>query len=240
MNANDTARTLKRELKQKLLATGSPRLQMSFILIFTGLGGFAASALLRALGLDTMALRYLIAAGVSYATFLLCIHLWIRYVAAREMKISIDADTVEDAVDLVDDATDINVSVPRIIPASGHSSSNELEGIKGLFSVDLDEGAIVVIIAVLALALIAIAAYFIFIAPAFLAEIFTDALLVGGLYRKVKNLQASDWLPGAIKGSWVFFLVIAVIFTAGGYLIQYIDPEITTLTQAVKAAAAAW
>lgn len=240
MSKTSLTRDQRKELKQKLLASGSPRLQMTGILLLTGLAGFAASALLHALGLEGMALRYLIATAVAYLAFLLCLHLWVRYVASRELSISIDADTIEDVVDIADEVRGLDGTLPRVIPARGHSSSGDLKGLGDLFSIDLDEGAIVVIVAVLLLALAAVAVYFIAVAPAFLGEIVADAFLLGGLYRRVKKLQASDWLPGAIRGSVFFFAVVALIFAGGGFLIQHIDPAITTFGEALRAASAAW
>jgi hypothetical protein len=58
------------------------RLHMSLILMTTGLAGFIVNRVLLWFGVESMPVRYGLAVLAGYGVFLLCIRLWLRYVAA--------------------------------------------------------------------------------------------------------------------------------------------------------------
>ncbi len=58
------------------------RLHMSLILMTTGLAGFIVNRVLLWFGAESMPVRYGLAVLAGYGVFLLCIRLWLRYVAA--------------------------------------------------------------------------------------------------------------------------------------------------------------
>src|SRR5262245_48307719 len=70
-------RVVVERLRNRLLRTRWPRLQMSAIAALTGASGFVASWVLLAFGLDSMALRYGLAVLVAYGAFLLLVRIWL-------------------------------------------------------------------------------------------------------------------------------------------------------------------
>ena len=66
-----------------MLREGFPRIQMFILVSLTGLAGFGASvAMALGAGVDSMALRYLLAMGIAYIVFLLLLWVWLRTSAA--------------------------------------------------------------------------------------------------------------------------------------------------------------
>jgi hypothetical protein len=64
-------------LKRRLIRAGSPRLQMTGIVLLTGGAGFLASMGLLAIGVQRMAIRYPLAVILAYAAFLLLLRGWL-------------------------------------------------------------------------------------------------------------------------------------------------------------------
>ena len=55
------------------------------------------------------------------------------------------------------------------------------------------------------------------------------AALLAVFSRKVRGLQEELWTIGVLRSTWSFFALLALILTAGGYIVQSIDPSITTI-----------
>ncbi|MBA2341534.1 MAG: hypothetical protein H0V88_14195, partial [Pyrinomonadaceae bacterium] len=69
-----------------------PRLQVSLILLLTGLSGFLISYSLLHLGVSWMWLRYPVAIMVAYCVFLLLLRLWLYYQGRRDSVLNVDID----------------------------------------------------------------------------------------------------------------------------------------------------
>lgn len=78
------------------------------------------------------------------------------------------------------------------------------------------------------------AAWIVWNAPAFLAELLVDAALAAGLYRRLRNPEGSHWLATAVRRTWKPFLGIALIFTVAGALLQTYDPDARTVGDALR------
>ena len=228
---------IKLELKRRLLQVGNPRLQMACILCFTGLSGFTASALLSFFGVNQMAIRYPLAVTISYGAFLLSLNVWIKYILSTDGY----RDDVEEIFH------EVRNRALRIVAGDFSNPDSELNSIivdeakrRDLdFSVsdffgDLDDSLIIFIIILLLLSLVAISLYFVIIAPSFFAELLVDAIALSGFYKKIKKIQAADWLSGAIKSTWYYFVIIIALFAIGGYLIQSINPKVVTIGDVFK------
>lgn len=102
-----------------------------------------------------------------------------------------------------------------------------------------DEGcAVVLALAALALAILAglvVSFYVVWAAPALLAEILVDGLLVAGLYKRVKNAERRHWLRAAVRRTILPVVLTAVSFTAAGYAMQRAVPEARTVGEFWKA-----
>lgn len=168
----DRPRALAR-LERHLRRQGLPRLAMTLIVLATGLAGFVASALLLALGMSSMAARYPLAVGVAYVVFLLLLRVWAAYQGRWT-----GVDVVDNMVDGAEVALDVASGTTRPADTDSTFSLPDLA--------DADEAwPLVVPVALLAGCLLAAAAV-IWAAPALLAEVLLDVLLVSGLRRRLR------------------------------------------------------
>lgn len=210
--------------KESLLLYGLPRLQMSALLVLTGAAGFLTSFVLLQLGVDSMALRYPVAVGIGYGVFLLLLRIWLH--VQREGWG--DVVDVGDALDLGDASLDgIGAAMDRA--GGGNFAASKSGGGDGFsFSFDLDDSGFFVLIAILILAVTALGAAFwvVWTAPALLAEVLVDGLILTGLYRRLKrNEEPEHWIFGAVRRTWVPAVVVALLFSFSGWLLQRAVPE---------------
>ena len=99
---------------------------------------------------------------------------------------------------------------------------------------DLDEGCFIVIAVVaIAGAFIAIL-YVVYVAPALLAEILVDGVLVAGLYRKIKGVEQRHWLRAAVRQTIIPALMAALLFSVAGYALQRAAPKAHSIGEVWK------
>ena len=212
-----------------------PRLQVSLILLLTALSGFLTSFLLLSQGVLKMWLRYPVAIVVAYGVFLGLLALWVWLQRnSGEAEPDFDFDVVEDlssghehSFDGGDDygATETGGSWDASLSSTPDTVSDGTSSSFGFFDLDLEEGILVVLaLAALVLGLIA-SFYVIYIAPALLAEILVDGVLVASLYKRVKRIEHRHWLRAAVRRTVLPALLAAAFFTVGGYLLQQVAPE---------------
>jgi hypothetical protein len=79
-----------------------------------------------------------------------------------------------------------------------------------------------------------LAFYVICIAPALLAEILVDGVLVTGLYRCLRGHDTKRWLKAAVKRTWLPVTGMAAIFAIGGLLMQKFAPEARSITDLLR------
>lgn len=222
-----------------------PRLQISLILLLTGVAGFLASLLLLRVGVDSMAIRYPLAITAAYCFFLFLLRIWL-WMHGRELPGSID------------------FPVPLEIPATGAATETSADqafefggggdfaggGAGGQWaganlaaapstsggsivddvSIDVDADGLPVLIliivaAVVALVALAIFVYVIYIAPVLLAEIMLDGVLVAGLYKTIKKTEQRHWLGTALRKTAIPAILAIVIFGVAGWVLQEAVPE---------------
>lgn len=125
----------------------------------------------------------------------------------------------------------------RAVPKSGGGGGGSKGG--GFnFSFDLDEGGFLVLVAVLVIAAASMGAviWILWTAPALLAEVLVDGLVLSGLYRRLKNAPEPEyWLTSAIRRTWIPAVVVALLFSVSGYLLQQAVPEARSIGAAWKA-----
>ena len=127
------------------------------------------------------------------------------------------------------------VEAPKGVGGGGGGSGRPADhSILDAVNIDLgdlpgdDEGCLVVL-AVVALALAVVAGvmsafYLVWVAPALLAEVLVDGLLVTGLYRKVRHVEGRHWLRTVVRRTLAPVALTLVFFTAAGYLMQRAAP----------------
>jgi len=109
------------------------------------------------------------------------------------------------------------------VPRSG--SSPQTVGL----DLDLEEGWLIVVAIVALVGGLIASFYIIYIAPALLAEILVDGVLVAGLYRRVKPIEQRHWLRAAVRRTLLPALLVALFFTVAGYALQKAIPEAHTM-----------
>jgi hypothetical protein len=122
--------------------------------------------------------------------------------------------------------------MPNSIPGggcSGGGSSSSMDWVPDLgLDVDLDlgEGCFWIIVPIVAIVGVFVAMFYVvYIAPVFLAEILVDALLLAGLYKRLKGVEPRHWLRSAVRRTLLPALVATALFIAAGYLMGRVAPE---------------
>ena len=239
-----------------LLATSFPRLHMMLILSMAAVGAFLTSASLVALGVDSMAARYALAAVGGYFFFLAFVRVWIAY---QTRNWSFGRRTDQPQAEL-DPSLDLgNVDLPDLSALSaadagfsgggggfggagasgsfdgelttGGSSSRALDGVSSG-----DGEGIAIVIAVLALlgGLIALG-FVVYSSPILLAEVLLDVAVVGALYRKNQRHERGHWAAGVLGRTYKPALVLTLFAVIFGAAIQSLAPEQHTLGAVLEA-----
>ncbi|HEY9284596.1 MAG TPA: hypothetical protein VIP46_14165 [Pyrinomonadaceae bacterium] len=120
----------------------------------------------------------------------------------------------------------------------GGSGGGLLDSIN--LSLDFDDEGCAVVLAVAAVALAVLAGlvvsfYVVWAAPALLAEILVDGLLVAGLYKRVKQAERRHWLRAAVRRTILPVVLTAASFTAAGYAMQRAVPQARSVGEFWKA-----
>ncbi len=118
----------------------------------------------------------------------------------------------------------------RALGSFGGTSSG---GKGGSFNFELDDDIGKSLAPLLILALIALVLfltfYAVYIAPTLFAEMLVDGALVTGLYRQMKRTEPGAWLKVAVRRTWWSFLIVAVLFSIIGFVMQDLHPEAQSL-----------
>lgn len=223
-------------LTSLLLRRGSPRFQMMLFLLVTGLTGFLCSVLLHAAGLKSMAIRYPLAIGLAYLVFLFLLSLFVAYHRSRRRP-NADEPPACDGPD--GGYVDVGSTLP--IPSDGDSSSAASAKGNGWGNLDLGGGdgdgaaVVVVVLIVVALGSALVASLFVLIeAPALLAEILVDGVLLVGLARRIDPRTSPHWTAGVIRRTIFPLLAVAVCFAVVGYGLAHVVPKATTMGEAMR------
>ncbi|MGH8079327.1 MAG: hypothetical protein ACREP7_02050 [Lysobacter sp.] len=222
-----------------------PRLQMSLIVLMTGAIGFLASYLMLNTGLHAMGLRYPLAVGCAYLAFLALLWTWARshcWARSRDPErnyldfLDVDypgsascsgessngwqAGSAQSSGDQA--ATSFNHAsspyAPLRYPDSGTGSSNSDWS---PFDAADDAAWVLIALAIAAGALLAIG-WVIWIAPGLMAELLLDVVLAGGLYRRLRRIDAAHWLSTVWRRTAIPFVVVALMAAlAGGVGARY-------------------
>ncbi len=238
-------------VQRQLEQDAYPRLQMGLIVALTGAAGWLLSALLLALGMDQMALRYPAALGGAYLVFLGLLWLWLRTQAQ-------DYDLLPDVVDMA-------------LPRGGHCGTGDVPltsggsgdfaggGASGHFDAptalpadepgvlsavgdavgsvgDADEFAIPLLAIALAIGLAFASLYVVYLAPALFAELLFDGVLSYTLYRRLRHTDSRHWLSTAFRRTVLPFALTAVLVALVGAGLTAYAPGAHTLGQALHAA----
>lgn len=239
-------------IKRRLLRRSMPRLQVFLILLFTGVAGFLVSLSLLHLGVSSMWLRYPIAIIFAYGVFLLLLRFWLSLHGRQIRSSDITSDLSQSAAEIgFPDSPSYGESFKFgggsdfsgggaggswgesvSTPASVSKSSSFSNGFG--FGLDLEEGWLIIIAIVAIIGGLIASLYVIYIAPALLAEILVDGVLVAGLYRRVKRIEQRYWLRAALRRTFLPALLVAIFFAVAGFAMQQAIPEAHSIGEVWK------
>jgi hypothetical protein len=240
---------LTQRLRRALLKRESPRVQMGFLVGVAGGAGFLASVVLLRLGLERIPARYVLSVAFAYAVLLALLYFWILHRRRR----AADNDAASHWADLDPAvALDLADSVPRSVPgftggggrfggggatsswssadapvASGGGGEGGSGG--GGFSLDLDDGWILVVLAAAAAILVGASIWIVALAPSLFAELLLDGVLSASLYRRLRRLPQRSWLETAVRRTILPFVLAAITLGALGMAMERYAPEARSL-----------
>lgn len=204
-----------------------PRLTLGMILLVTGASGFGISLLILKLGLAAMWLRYPLAALGAYGIFLVLMRIWVEV-----ERHSFDPNDPE-VLELLQQE-----SLPKYPFERREKKHSWLDWLDLPTDIPGDEGCLPVILIgallVVATAIIAGLILAVSSAPALIAEVFVDAVLVGALYRRLKIAARENWLGTCIRKTWVFVAVTVFLLFAGGLWLSLSAPGAKTIGPALR------
>jgi hypothetical protein len=193
-----------------------PRFTVTVMLAFAGLAGFLSSVVMLRAGVDSMPIRYGLAAVVGYAAFLGLVRLWI---AAHRDRWSPEIDPVSDGIDCLRASDDL--------PAVGDVDV-------GGFDLDL-EGLFVILLALLlALGGLFAIGYLVYAAPALLAEVMLDAALVGAVSARLRAHETQWWASGVLRRTLLPASALVLCVSLAGYVFSIAAPDARSIGGVVR------
>ena len=224
------------KIRRRFLRHRSPRLQMFGLLALTGATGFLSSFVLLKSGVESMTLRYPVAVALAYGAFLLLLRIWIH--AQREESMGV-MDVVDLGVDSLETAGSFAPEHGGVPTGGAKFHGGGDGGSSGFdlgFDFDLEGAGLLVLIAVLLIAVSALGAvlWVLWIAPALLAEVLVDGLIMTALYRRLRQPQPTYWLTSAVSQTCVPALIVALFLSFAGGLLHHAVPGAHSLGVAWK------
>ena len=231
-----------RRTRAHLEEYGYSRLELSMIVAVSGMCGFFVSFGLLAGGVLSMPVRYGIAGLAGYVAFLALIRLWLVW--KSRLEASFEPVDFVDGIDIVPRPFG-DPAVPSFFEG-GRSRGGGASGSwgNGAGSTDSDSswtdawdgdlGWILVFLAAL-LAGLATIGYVVYIAPALLAEILVDGVIVATISHRVSGLERRDWTATVIRRTWLPGLAIICLLMIGGWSLQKLAPDARSIGPALEA-----
>lgn len=123
--------------------------------------------------------------------------------------------------------SNVSGNVSGNVPGGGSSLLDSVPGLPDVnLDIDLDDGCFWIIIPVAAVVgVLFVMFYVVYIAPVFLAEILVDALLLAGLYKRLKGVEPRHWLRSCVRRTLLPAVLATALFIAAGYLMERVAPE---------------
>lgn len=215
-----------------------PRLVLFVMIATAGFAGFVVSYALLSAGLDSMAWRYAVAGTTGYLAFLALLGVYVTWMRRGD---EIDGD-------LLDVASALDVRLPGESPGpsyfsggrsgGGGASSSWGSGSSGgegsWLDGDVDLGWVLLAILAVLSALLAVF-YIVWAAPALLAEVLVDAVIVSAVSRRLGSIERRDWTATAIRRTWLPASILVATLAVAGWALQKAAPETKSIGPAIEA-----
>lgn len=231
---------------------------MTLILLLIGTVGFLSSFLLLHCGISRMWFRYPLAITAAYAAFLLLLRFWLalhhwQNSSGSDVSVDLGIDVpvdfgsggaVSPNADFYGGGGDFGgggaggswgdaVSpTPASFSDSDVGGSSFLDGVS--IDLDLEELGLLILAVVALLGGLIASLYVVYIAPALLAEILVDGVLLGGLYKQVKHIERKHWLRTAVRKTLVPAILCIIFFGVVGGALQMAVPEAKSIGEVWK------
>jgi uncharacterized membrane protein len=236
--------TLVDRMRARLEAGYWPRVHCLLIVSLSSAAAFLLSATLLAVRVDSMAVRYGLAALGGYATFLVLLHGWVRWKWSRLVP---DGDVDVGLLPGPGWPSSPRVSAPNLFSGGrsgggGASMSVDGQGTSsvsvaphggagggkgGGFSLDLDGDDLFWLLVALAAAFagfLAIA-YVIYVAPTLLAEAAVNGAVAGRVYHGLQKRESQHWTTDIVRRTGVAAAILVISVSAAGYALRRVAPE---------------
>lgn len=240
---------LVRSLQDHLEQRGRPRAELFVIVSLSGIVGFLTSFALLSGGINSMAVRYGFAGGAAYLAFLGLLGVYARWMGRQTTHF--DPIDAVDAVNFLDAPSFGRASAADAFAGgrsggggaaaawgdSGTSSSHAASSRSGggsWFDGDLDAGWVLIAIGAALVGLLAVG-YVVWIAPALLAEVLVDAVIVSTVSRHVGLIERRDWTATAVRRTWIPATLVIVTLILAGWALQQVAPDAKSIGPALRA-----
>ena len=232
-------------LHQHLERRGRPRLELFLLVALSGLVGFLVSFGLLGAGVVSMPLRYGIAGAAAYLAFLCLLAVYIRRKGrldgARDGLDALDAVSVMDP-QFAGGADQVAAFAGGRSGGGGAAASWDGAAVEGSggrswMDADLDVGWILIAVAAAVGGLLAVG-YVVWTAPALLAEVLVDALIVSTVSRQVGRVERRDWTATALRRTWLPATLTIATLVVAGWALQHAAPDAKSIGPALRTLAA--
>jgi hypothetical protein len=206
-------------LRDRVEWDGWPRCTVTLMVALAGLASFVSSVVMLRVGLESMAVRYGLAAVVGYAAFLGLVRLWI---AVQRGSSGPEIDPISDGIDGLRAVGDL----PRALGVDAD--------VGGGFDVDLEGLFVILLVLLLALGGLFAMGYVVYAAPALLAEVMLDAAIVTSVSRRLNPCDGRWWVGGVV--SRTVFPAAALVFcvSLAGYAFSLAAPDAHSIGGVVR------
>ncbi|MEO8302646.1 MAG: hypothetical protein ABI724_00865 [Betaproteobacteria bacterium] len=245
----------RQELKQRFVHRFWLRWHMALMLAATFGAGFLTNALLLAIPLHSMSLRWLIALVFAYAVFFACVRLWLAYVGVRPIAGG-DFGNALDATGSPYPGGSWGAGGVRLGPGDAVGGGGRfggagaggafdfasagkapvdsvLSGAGDALDASDDGGIVLVVVGFVALVVLAVAAggvaYLVLAAPGMLVDAAFGGLLAGGLVKSVRRMGEPDWEGSVLRSTWKPFTAISIVVLGASAALQWVAPGARTL-----------
>lgn len=246
-------------LRGFLMRRSYPRAEAAFLLVATGVAGFLASALLLHVGVSSMVVRYPVAVLVAYGAFLLLLRGWIRGRLGSRGRSVIDGSDLVEVADVVPSgvaraSTKAAESAldgfgggrfggggaggafvaPDVLGSAASSTTKASASVVGEVF-DADDVWPIALVVGLVVAAVAGFALAVWAAPVLLAEVLLDAMIVGGMMRRLRGVEPTHWTLGVFRRTWLPVLAVLPILTAAAWIMETNAPDARTIAEFLTA-----
>ena len=166
------------QVRQYLEKQGQPRLAMLGILAVTLAAGFLASVAMVHLGVDRMSLRYPVAVGFAYATFLGLLWGWLRRHQTTTLASSEDREGLFFVSAAAVGIASMKGQNPDPDREKCRKDSNDFSGLVNLGGGGDGLGAVAILVLIAVICTLIVSVYLVVTSPALLAELLVDGALL--------------------------------------------------------------